>query len=100
MRTCGRICVEDMIKWLMLFYISSPLIWAPSLGAQTGMPALASEGLWILHCIVNSEREPTKINTCGATAKVRILLEQVILCMCMYVFICHRSSKCNYTYTS
>ena len=32
-----------MIKQLMLFCISSPLIWAPSLGAQTGI--LVSETL-------------------------------------------------------
>ena len=31
----------------MLFCISSPLIWAPSLGAQTSIPA--SESLWIRH---------------------------------------------------
>ena len=38
-----------MIKWL-LFCISSPLTWAPSLGAQTGI--LASERLWICYCWV------------------------------------------------
>ena len=47
LRTCRRICVEDMIKWLMLFCISSSLIWAPSLGAQTGIPA--TERIWICH---------------------------------------------------
>ena len=46
---CRHICVEDMIKWLMLFRISSPLIWAPSLCAQTGIPV--SESLWIRHCL-------------------------------------------------
>ena len=39
----------NMIKWLMLFCISSPLIWAPSSGAQTGIPA--SESPWIRHWI-------------------------------------------------
>ena len=50
LRTCKHICVEDMIKWLILFCISSPLIWAPGLGAQTGIPA--SERLCIYHCWV------------------------------------------------
>ena len=27
---CRRICIEGMVKWLV-FSISSPLIWAPSL---------------------------------------------------------------------
>ena len=27
---CRRICIEGMVKWLV-FCISSPLIWAPSL---------------------------------------------------------------------
>ena len=44
------ICVEDMIKWLMLFWISSPLIWAPSLDNQTGISA--SERLWKHHQLV------------------------------------------------
>ena len=48
LRTCRCICVEDMIKWLMLFCINSPLIQAPILGTQTGI--LASESLWICHC--------------------------------------------------
>ena len=37
----------------MLFCISSPLIWAPSSGAQTGIPA--SESLWIHHCQKQAE---------------------------------------------
>ena len=37
-----------MIKWLMLFCISSPLNWAPSLGTQTSIPV--SKSLWICHC--------------------------------------------------
>ena len=36
--TCRRICVEEMIKWL-LFCISSSLIWSLNLDAQTGIPA-------------------------------------------------------------
>ena len=44
------ICIEDMIKWLMLFCISSPLIWAPSLDNQTGISA--SERLWKHHQLV------------------------------------------------
>ena len=32
------ICTEDMIKCLMLFCISSPLIWASSLGARIWKP--------------------------------------------------------------
>ena len=31
-----------MIKWLMLFCISSPLIWAPNLGNQTCIPVSKS----------------------------------------------------------
>ena len=50
LRTSRRICVKDMVKWLMLFRISSPLIWAPSLGSQTGI--LSSESLWICPCWV------------------------------------------------
>ena len=46
--TYCRICFEDMIKWLILFCISSPLIWASSLGGQTGIQV--SESLWIHHC--------------------------------------------------
>ena len=41
------ICIEDIIKWLMLFCISSSLTWAPSLGIQTRV--LAFESLWIPH---------------------------------------------------
>ena len=33
LRICRRICIED-IKWLILFCINSPLIWAPSLGTK------------------------------------------------------------------
>ena len=40
---CRCISVVDMIKWLMLFCISSLLIYAPSLGTQTS--TLASETL-------------------------------------------------------
>ena len=41
-------CIEDIIKWVMLFCISSPLIWAPSLGGQTGIPA--SYRFWVCLC--------------------------------------------------
>ena len=50
MRRC--IFVEDMIKWLMLFCISTFLTWAPSLGTQTNI--LASESLWIRNCCMAS----------------------------------------------
>ena len=40
-----QIHVEDMIKWMMLLCIISPLIWTPNLEAQTGIPA--SKSLWI-----------------------------------------------------
>ena len=41
-------------QWLMLFCISSLLIWAPSLGAQTCFSA--SKSLWIRHCNILSFR--------------------------------------------
>ena len=43
LRMCRCISVVDMIKWLMLFCISSLLIYAPSLGTQNSI--LASETL-------------------------------------------------------
>ena len=59
-----RICVENVIKILLLtlFYISSLLIWTSSLGAQTVIPA--SESLWLRHYnIDNLKSSPVRNKT-------------------------------------
>ena len=52
----------------MLFCISSPLIWAPSLGAQTSIPA--SYRFWVCHC------PSKKLNSCQVSPP--ILFEKLV----------------------